>query len=333
MVEINNVFDDVLEVTVKTPENEVFSFLTIGAALTKWQRQDGTDIICAYKDYNDYYQPGMYLGTVVGPITGRISSDILEISGNIFKVNDKVPNFLHSGHLGLSFRNFQIKEIRAEEDVFLVSFHTNYSHPSLPGELLVVINYRISSSNLEIEFLVQTTEDTLVNLTSHSYFNLDGDFSQGLENHYLTINADKVVTVDTDLIGKDIINVENTVFDFRKQVFLPDMLDSSTLKEQGTNGLDHYFLLNDSRPFDTMLYSSKSNRKLFINSTYPGITVYTTNMPKDNLLHNGERMAFQGAVAMEPHFQSNAVNDKRFAGYLLEKGKLYRHTINYRVEE
>lgn len=333
MVEINNVFDDVLEITVKTPDNEVFSFLTIGASLTKWQMKDGTQIVASYKDYNDYYQLGMYLGTVVGPITGRLESDMLEISGMQYKLTDKVPNFLHSGHLGLSFRNFQIKEIRAEEDVFLVSFHTTYGHPSLPGELLVIVNYRIALCNLEIEFLVQSTEDTLANITSHSYFNLDGDFSQGLENHYLTINADKVVTVDENMIGKDIIQVDDTVYDFRNQVFLPDVLDSMTLIEQGTYGLDHYFLLKESRLYDVMLFSSKSNRKLYIESTYPGITVYTTNMPKDNLLHNGDKMKFHGAVAMEPHYQSNAANDKRFAGYLLEKDKTYHHTINYRVEE
>jgi len=333
MITINKAFDDVYQITVKTPDGEVFEFLSIGASLIRWQMSDGTDIVAAYQDLNDYYRPGMYLGTTVGPLAGRISRLDFSISGTKVQIVDSVPNFLHSGHLGLSFRNFRIKEIRCEDETFLVSFQTEYSHPSLPGEVLININYKVKDGALDIEFLADSSEDTILNLTNHSYFNLDGDFSGNLDNHVLKINASRVVLVDEQMLGKEIIGVGGTVFDLRTPKPLKDVIDRQELKLQGTNGLDHYFLLDRERDCDIELASLLSGRKLKVSSTYPGITVYTTNMPKDTPIQQGQTLAFHGAVALEPQYQSNAINDHRFENYLLHKGLKYHHQIKYRLEE
>ncbi|MBN2697066.1 MAG: hypothetical protein JXR38_05945, partial [Bacilli bacterium] len=70
-----------------------------------------------------------------------------------------------------------------------------------------------------------------------------------------------------------------------------------------------------------------------IKSTYPGITIYTTNYPKPKPLRSGKELCLHGAIAMEPHFQTNAINDDRFKNYILRLGDTYNHEIVYRLEE
>jgi len=334
MIAFKTIFADVQEVTVTTKSHQVFAFLTLGATWTKWTTASGIDLVARYEDYREYRSPGMYLGTTVGPLSGRIRDGIIESFGEKIVVDCGHPHLLHSGKYGFSFINFTISKAKEEDDVTTITFETSYPHPFLKGQIDVCVSYVIKEEGLTIVYDAVSTEDTLLNLTNHAYFNLDGDYDRPMDSHLLQINGEEVVLVDDEVLGIDRMKVNGSVFDFRhKKPVMPSVLDP-LLKHQGANGIDHYYVLNADREADVVLTSTLSKRTLTIHSSYPGITVYTTNYPSSNArIQTGRMLTQHASIAMEPHFQQLAIKDSYYPGYRLNHGEPYHHWIRYRLEE
>ncbi len=333
MIQIRQLATKAKEIEITTESGMKLVFLSTGATLRSWKTADNTEIVAGYLMHEDYLDPGMYLGTTVGPLAGRIKNGEFDFLGKHYRMDDINPHFLHSGKYGFSFQEFAVDVKQETGDVMKIGFSLEYRHPVLPGEMQVSVDYTIKGNELGITYMVKATDSCLCNLTNHSYFNLEGTFDQDIRDHYLEIESDKVVMVDDEVLGSDIIDVASTPFDFRHPKNVFEAATSPELKRLVTNGIDNYFLLRENRDHDLILYSRKSRKRLTIRSTYPGITVYTTNFPNQKHLQNGKPLAMHGAIAMEPHFQSNAINDRRFAGYILPAEKTYQHKIIYLLEE
>jgi aldose 1-epimerase len=306
-----------------------YELLSIGATLTKWISRDGTNLVAGYEDYLDYSKGGMYLGTCVGLISGRIASATCKIEGSEYHFNSKEKHYLHGGDKGLSFQNFEVSSITENDDKVTIEFSTQMVPEEIGGLVSVKIAYELRNDGFRIDFFAKTSKTTLCNLTNHSYFNLDGDFLLDLSHHSLELNASKAVMVDDEILGTEIIDVNNTVFDFRNAKSLMPSIMNPLLKSQKANGFDHFFLLDNHIKPAVVLYSSKSNRRLNIKTDYPGVTIYTTNYPNKKRIHNSYPLSLHSAIAIEPQYQSNAINDDRFEGYLLKPNQNYHHFIDY----
>jgi len=161
---------------------------------------------------------------------------------------------------------------------------------------------------------------------------LDGDFSHDLSNHELKIKANRVVLVNQEIIGKNMIDVFQTEFDFKTLKPIMPVINLIKNRHEKALGLDHFFVFNQvSNEAQITLKSHKSKLELNVFTTYPGTTIYTTNYPEDLLLRHGYFPVQHSAICLETQFQSNAINDHRFEVGLVSPSLPYHHEIVYQL--
>lgn len=332
---IRQMHDSLLEtVGVVFADGSLFEFLNVGAAITRWISADKTHIVAAYRDYQDYREGGMYFGTTVGLTAGRIRQGKCVVQGKPYVFTSRAKNFLHGGEQGLSFSAFALESLERGNEEAVLTYQTVYRHPYMPGNVTVRVRYTVRPGQLKTEFMAEADAVALVNLTNHSYFNLEGRFWEDLGSHRLRLRSSEVVLVDEEVVGLDPVKVEGTPFDFRQsRALMPSILDP-LLQNQTAKGLDHYFLFDRKLPAPDLIFTSDRNHKtLEIDTTYPGVTIYSTNYPGKKPLATGGQMARHSALAIEPQYQSNGINDSRFFSLILEPHVPYHQTIEYRLIE
>ncbi|OHE40355.1 MAG: hypothetical protein A2Y16_04320 [Tenericutes bacterium GWF2_57_13] len=320
-------------VDIRLSDGSSVELLARGATLVRWRTQDGTDLVARYADDSLYGKGGMYLGTTVGMSAGRIKDARCTVAGVAYELVSPSKHYLHGGGNGLDSVEFTIEEAVMDETSAHVVFSKRYRHPILPATADVKIIYDVAPGDIRLQFQVTTDAPILCNITNHSYFNLDGDYDHPFDDHELRISADRVVLVDNEIIATDILPVDGTAFDFRVGKPLLPVVMKPFLQRQGARGLDHYFLLNKTKGPQLTLHAKKSGRTLDVTTSYPGITVYTTNFPTQDPVQTGRPLARHSAVAIEPQFQSDGVNDRRFHDFTLYSDELYRHEIRYQLKE
>lgn len=330
----NNITDSIKELIITTEKGQKVSLINIGASLTEWVTTTGANIVAGYADYHDYLKPGMYLGTNVGLNAGRIENSTFEIDQQKYHVKSSHPHFLHGGDDSLAFRLFDIsiEKVSTNQAIILFShdYHSEYTH----SDQRVEIRYYIIEGSIKIVYDVSSTDKTLCNLTNHSYFNLDGDFFHDLSNHELYIKANRVVLVNQDIIGKDMIDVTNTEFDFRTLKPIMPTINIIKNRKEKARGLDHYFMFEKvSSDAQVTLKSKISNLELKVFTTYPGITIYTTNYPENKMLRQGYALTDHSAICLEAQFQSNAINDQRFDVGLVSPKQPFHQEIYFQLGE
>lgn len=320
-------------IEIRLPDGSSVELLARGASLLRWRTKDGTDLVARYADYGLYGKGGMYLGTTVGMTAGRIKDARCTVAGVAYELKSPAKHYLHGGGSGLDSVEFVVEEAAMDETVAHVVFATRYHHPILPATADVKIIYDVTKGDIRLTFHVTTDHPILCNLTNHSYFNLDGDYDHPFADHELRLSADRVVLVDDEIIATEILPVVGTTFDFRSAKPLLPVVKEPFLQRQGARGIDHYFLLDQTPGPQLTLFAKNSGRTLEVTTTYPGITVYTTNWPTPDPVQTGRPLARHSAIAIEPQFQSNGVNDRRFHDFTLYSDEIYHHEIRYQLKE
>ncbi|NLZ61569.1 MAG: hypothetical protein GX904_02095 [Acholeplasmataceae bacterium] len=331
MITINTLKGGIREITVKRPNNEIFTFISLGATWVRWQTEEGRDIIARYQDYEDYKTPGLYLGSTVGPLAGRIANGRFSLGGKEYVFTKGEP-LLHSGAFGFSFQDFEIDQIHNQPHETVVCFKLRFEKKEYPGIIDLKVSYRMKPNEVKILYQASSSSDSALNITNHAYFNLSGDYSRPLDDHELVLNANKVVMPDHEMIGKKIADVKGTALDFTKLRKLSDAYNDEGLRASVTKGIDHFFILDKDRPFALELRSNLAKSRLMIETSYPGVVLYSTNDQRDRPIQSGKLIPIHGALAIEAQFMSNAVNDRRFDNIILKKGELYEHHITYKLE-
>ncbi|MFH0993137.1 MAG: hypothetical protein V1761_02175 [bacterium] len=323
----------VTNLALSLDDGSLIELTSVGASLCRWKTADGLDLVAGYQDESAYGKHGMYLGTTVGLNAGRIKDGRCTIDGVEYALTGKAKHFLHGGDDGLDAINFIVASSNGQAGVQTIDFRTNYRHPFIPATIQIDVIYTVSSKHLRIDFVATTNHPVICNLTNHSYFNPNGDYDHPAADLELFLSADRVVLVDDEINATDILKTSGTIFDFQKlSPLLPTVLDSS-LQHQGARGLDHYFLFAQPAGPQIILSSKNTGKRLEISTSYPGTTIYTTNYPTRDRIQTGRPLARHAAVAIEPQFQANGINDHRFHDYTLRPGETYRHSIDYVLKE
>lgn len=332
MIEINPMGTDRYIITVKRPNKEIFQLLNIGATWLNWQTPKGVEIIARYHDLNLYPDRIAYLGATIGPFVGRIKNGRVPIGEQRFGQDDSLEHFLHGGHQGCAFIPFMIDRVQEDSEESVVVLKAEYVHPDLPGRYETRVIYTFRNRSVKVRFETKADTLTLCNMTQHAYFNLEGRFTS-LEHHQLQIHGSQVVLSSEELLPERIVDVDHTPYNFRH----PRYLHLSTRGAESANailgGLDHYFILDRERTYDIRLGLPAQNRCLSIKSTYPGINVYSANVPPDAAMQNHVPMAMFGAIALEPQFMPSAPIDSRFTPYTIDQHTGFCQEIHYELEE
>ena len=300
------------------------SVLTFGAILHRVRVPDREgalrDVALFCKDVEEYLADTSCIGICVGPHGNRIGGAAFELNGRACRLDkNDGENNLHSGSGNVGGKLWEASE---EEDAVVMRISLPDGEAGFPGNRKLTVTYRLTEDNaVEISYLGETDQDTVLNMTNHSYFNL-GSQQDHIFFTELRIDADAVTEVHPGLIPTGrLLPVEGTPFDFRqaKQIgrdaFCPDC---GQLALGG--GYDHNFALNGSgyrKVAEACLPETGMTMEVFTDQ--PGVQLYTANFM-------GAPYGKNRGFALETQHYPDSVHHPEFPGVITRAGQRYETT-------
>lgn len=287
------------------------------------------DITLGFDNLQQYISGHPYLGVTCGRFANRIAGGSFIIDGKKYNLaTNNGPNTLHGGNKGFDKVVWDAECYKNSNEAGVnLSYFSKDGEENFPGNLIVKLQYAINNNNeLNIRYLAETDAPTVINLTNHTYFNLNGCKNSVLD-HVMTINADKYTEVDSDAIptGK-LPEVNNTAFDFRKDKRIGDHIDIA-------GGYDHNYVLNKSSDtelsFAGKVFDPLSGRFMETFTTEPGMQFYSANFLDGTLKgKNGTVLQKHSGFCWETQHFPDSPNHDHFPTTKLNPGDQYtQHTI------
>ncbi len=293
-----------------------------------------TDVVLGYPKASDYFNDGPCAGKVPGRYANRIARGHFTLDGITYDlpVNNGV-NHLHGGPEG--FQN-QVWDSEVEDNAVIFTYKAKDGEMGYPGELVAKARYEWNEDNeLTLTLIATSTESTVVNLTNHAYFNLDGEGSGSVLEHILKLNSSKWLPTDDTLIPTgELTDVKGTPMDFTSPKKLGrDIKEDFPALHYG-KGYDNCWVLEDYKE-DTVseaaiLYSEKSGRVLKVSTSQPGVQIYTGNwLSGCPTGKSGRDYSDYDGVAIECQNFPDAPNKAGFPSAVLRPDKAYRQVIRF----
>ena len=326
--------------TLTNPHGIQVRAMTFGGIIVSLKTPDRTgelgDIVLGYDDLAHYVANSPYFGAIIGRYANRIAKGRFTLDGKTYQlpVNDG-PNSLHGGTKGFDKRVWDAHSVQTDSTVGVV-FHrvSPDGEEGYPGNLDVTVTYTLKDDDeLVIDYRATTDEDTPVNLTQHSYFNLDGAGNGDVLAQELMVNADSYTPIDSTFIPTgQIAPVAGTPFDFRTLTAIGARIDDDNQQLKWAGGYDHNFVLNrpDSLPADALVHAvhaldPKSGRTLDVYTTEPGIQIYTGNFLDGTITgKDGKVYVHRGAFTVETQHYPDSPNEPSFPSTILHPGQTYQ---------
>jgi aldose 1-epimerase len=257
---------------------------TYGAKLVrvKTADRDGkmADVVLGYDSLAGFLEDKKtYFGAIVGRYGNRIAAGQFSIDGQSYQLplNDK-RNTLHGGPVGFDQKVWTGQEIPGGVELTLVSEDGDMG---FPGTLTVKARYTLAGDALRIEYSATTDKATVLNLTNHAYFNLNGDDEGDILDHEITLYADRYTPVDGGLIPTgELAEVAGTPLDFRQATKIGSRIEEEHAQLTVAGGYDHNFVVNGKSGemnIAANLYDPASGRQMTVATTEPGIQFYAGN--------------------------------------------------------
>jgi aldose 1-epimerase len=288
------------------------------------------DVVIGFEhpaDYDSATEP--YFGATIGRYGNRIRLGQFALDGKAYQltINNGV-NTLHGGKMGFQYKKWNLDKLN--DSTLACSLVSPDGDNGFPGRLSVKVIYTILSSNaMQINYEAVTDKPTVVNLTNHAFFNLNG--SGSILDHLLMINANRYTPVDSTLIPTgELAKVEGTPFDFRISETIGSRINLDHQQLQFGKGYDHNFVLNKSETMPAAEVSGdKSGIVMTVYTSEPGLQFYSGNfMQGKNKLRNG-RDEFRTAFCLETQHFPDSPNQASFPSTVLRPGKVYKSETVY----
>lgn len=295
------------------------------------------DVVIGFDNINDYQtSTERYYGAIIGRFGNRIANGKFILDGNEYSLyKNNGTNTLHGGKKGYQEVVWDAKQI--DESVLELTYLSKDMEEGYPGNLDIKVIYSLTNDNeLKISYQATTNKKTVVNLSNHAFFNLNGHDDNTINKHLLMINADYYTPVDSTLIPNGKIEpVSNTPFDFRKPTPIGERLDTDNIQTKNGKGYDHNFVLNvnpeTSLKTAAIVTGDKSGIVMEVLTEEPGVQFYGGNfMQAKNLLRSGFKDDFRTAFCLETQHFPDSPNQPCFPSTMLEPGEIYKTNTLYR---
>lgn len=306
--------------------------INFGATVTslKVPLQNGgiVDVVLGFDNLDAYVKSfdlvsAPYLGATVGRFAGRINNGTFNLNGKTINLNKNNNNHsLHGGKIGFSQKIWKVKNLNEGKNPSItLSYFSPDGEENYPGDLSVDLTYTLSEENeLIIEYQATTSEDTIINLTHHSYFNLDGHNATILEQE-LTIDSYGILEAnDQNIPTGRLLSVENKAFDFSQAKKCPQSIDTT-------------FVLNENDAFSASLFSPKNNLEMLVYTNQPAVHIYVGgNCFKEIKGKENEDYHPLSGICFETQNFPDAPNQEHFPNAVLRKGEVYHHKTIYKFQ-
>lgn len=349
---------DITLVTFTANNGTSVTVSTLGAGITSVIVPDKNgelaDVVLGYEDVNDYRYDGPCMGKTAGRYANRIGRGLLTINGHQYQLPVNCgPHHLHGGPEGFQNRIWTIDKLTDNSvRMTLISADGDMGYP---GNINVEVIYTINESDsdkgqfdIRIDFKASSDAPTVINLTNHTYWNLDGHDAGCALDHKLQLNASRYLITEPALCPTgEFAEVVNTPMDFTSAKTLAKDIYANFTPLKDGKGYDHCWLLDSTTEIDqrgitaistgaigeaATLYSPRSGRTLKILTDQPGIQVYTGNWLTGSPIGKGKHEYHDyDAVALECQALPDAPNHPNFPSTLLLPDAIYSKTIIYRL--
>jgi len=295
-----------------------------------------TDVVLGYDDLKGYQsQPENYFGAIIGRYGNRIAKGKFNLAGKSYQldINDGV-NTLHGGYNGFYKQVFDA--VQPDSSSLELTYTSKDGEGGYPGTLNVKVVYNLTADDaLRIAYTATTDKTTLVNMTNHAYFNLNGEGKGSILNHLLMIKADAITPVDTKLIPTGKLQaVKGTPFDFTTAKAIGANINDRNEQLKNGKGYDHNFVLTKhtlSQSVATVI-SPETGIVMDIYTDEPGLQFYSGNFltGKTHDGRGGKAYDYRSAFCLETQHFPDAPNQPAFASTVLKPGQTYHTITEYR---
>ncbi len=288
-----------------------------------------TDVVLGLEDMNAYLHDDAALGAVCGRVANRIAKGHFSLNGKDYTLAiNNGPNSLHGGPTGFGLRLFDGK---IKDDDLILTYRSADMEEGFPGELTLTVTYHWSEDNeLSILYEAVSDADTILNVTNHAYFNLNGHDSGEVLDQLLMIDSTAMTDFDDFQIptGK-ISETAGTPFDFTEAKPIGRDIHGVHPQMKG-NTYDHSLVLDGSGFREAaVLKSTTSGIRMTCFTEEPGLQLYVY----DYVLHNKGKGGIDyqpfGAVCLETQHYPDSINHPEFPSIVLKKGEKFRSTTVY----
>ena len=322
--------------TMKNAKGAVVRLCSIGAGIVSIcvPDRDGklADVVLGYPSAESYFGDGPCAGKCPGRYANRIAKGRFSLEGTEYELPvNNGPNHLHGGPDG--FQN-KVWESRIEGDAVEFMYFSEDGEAGYPGNLKVVAHYVWSDENdLELTLTARSDRKTVINLTNHAYFNLNGEGNGNILDHQLRLNASVYLPTDETLIPVGEADpVALTPMDFLDFHRIGERIKEDFPALNYGKGYDNCWMIDGYQPGQLQtaatLYSELSGRQMEILTTQPAIQIYTGNWLSGCPVAKCGRSYFDyEGVALECQHCPDSPNHPDYPTTVLEPGETFQEAI------
>jgi aldose 1-epimerase len=323
--------------TVTSAEVEM-QLISYGARVVSLKTKDREgrmgDVALGYDALKPYVEnKNAYFGVIAGRFANRIAKGRFVLDGKTVQttINDGV-NMLHGGVEGFDKRNWSAEVVPGGVEFTLVSADGDQG---FPGTLTATVQYTLQGGVVRIAYSATTNKVTVVNLTNHTYFNLEGEASGTILDEVLALEADFYTPVGSaeGIPTGEIAKVVGTPFDFTKATVIGARIGETNDQLTYVRGYDHNWVVRgkagELRPA-AMLYAPKSGRVLRVETTEPGVQFYSGNFLDGTLVgRSGVAYVQRSGLCLETQGFPDAPNHAGFPSTELKPGETYESVTTW----
>jgi aldose 1-epimerase len=299
-----------------------------------------TDVVVGFKtaaEYKNSTEP--YFGATIGRYGNRIAKGKFMLDGKQVTLTiNNGPNTLHGGKAGFQYVMFDA--VQKGDNGLELTYLSKDMEGGFPGNAKVKVTYTLNDDNeLRMDYEATTDKTTVMNLTNHAFFNLNGEGSGTILNHVVQINADKYTPVDSTLIPTGKLDpVAGTPFDFNKPTTIGARINAKNEQLKNGTGYDHNYVLKSAGAgkfnHAATVTGDKSGIVMDIYTEEPGLQFYSGNfMQSKNTFKGGSKDDFRTAFAMETQHFPDSPNEPSFPTTTLKAGETYKTSSYYKFSQ
>lgn len=307
---------------------------TLHTLLVPDQTGEMRDVVLGYDSTAGYKGPdSAFFGSTVGRNANRIGKATFELNGKTYQLDhNNGEDNLHSGYDFYSFRVWNVKEIK--ENGITFALHSPDGDQGYPGELDIQVTYTLTDENeVKIEYYGVPKEDTIINMTNHSYFNLNGHDSGTMLDQEIWVDADAFTDTDEhQIVNGTIVPVEGTPMDFRTKKKVGQDIDADYRALNIGKGYDHNWMLNNGGKLAKVaeLSSEQSGITMEVYTDLPGVQIYTGNYIENEVGKQGAVYQRRQGICFETQYVPNAINCEAFQSPICRANEAYQTTTIFK---
>lgn len=296
------------------------------------------DVVLGFSSIQEYLNANeIYFGATIGRYGNRIAKGKFTLDGNTYTLpTNNGANTLHGGKPGFEGVVWDVSQ--SDSNMLVLNYLSKDSDQGFPGNLNVEVTFHLMDDNeLKIDYQATTDKKTVINLTNHAFYNLNGENDGPITDHILMIDADRFTPVDTSLIPLGTLaSVENTPFDFRQPTEIGKRIDdTSNVQIKNGIGYDHNFVLNRQHDSTLQLAATvlapKTGIFLEVFTQEPGIQLYSGNFLKGkDKGKSGKAYEYRTSFCLETQHFPDSPNQPSYPSTVLSPGETYHTSSVYK---